>query len=287
MATGEQYVVEKVVDKRIRRGVVQYLIKWTGCDDSQNTWEPEGNLKCDALLKQFLEEKADAKLKKRGRASKALPSDNDAVDAKEEGPKKRDRSSKSLPSEGEQANAKGDGSRKRGRSSKSLPLDDGPKETKDANANEGPAEKVTIDVEKSSATIASEKMSKQPDDSPKEQLKESLNNQEEVKVEKQKDVKKRQPKRPKLNQQHSEPAPGPSRVSEELNGFERRYTVDSLVGITEEGGKLCFLVKFQENPEMEMIPSAEVRKFVPEMMIEFYENRIIWNQKSGAKRPRN
>lgn len=35
------------------RGQVQYLIKWEGYPDSENTWEPLCNLNCDELIAQF------------------------------------------------------------------------------------------------------------------------------------------------------------------------------------------------------------------------------------------
>ncbi len=46
--------VERVVDKQIKDGVLKYLIKWSGYDDIDNTWEPIQNLKgCDNLIQQF------------------------------------------------------------------------------------------------------------------------------------------------------------------------------------------------------------------------------------------
>lgn len=45
---GEEYVVEKILDKRYNRKKkrVEYLIKWTGYDsESENTWEPIENCK--------------------------------------------------------------------------------------------------------------------------------------------------------------------------------------------------------------------------------------------------
>lgn len=36
--------IEKILDKRMKRRQVQYLVKWEGYDDMENTWEPDENL---------------------------------------------------------------------------------------------------------------------------------------------------------------------------------------------------------------------------------------------------
>ena len=38
--------VESVVGRRVHRGRVEYLIRWKGCAEEENTWEPAANL-CD------------------------------------------------------------------------------------------------------------------------------------------------------------------------------------------------------------------------------------------------
>ena len=49
----EVYSVEKIVKKRVVEGRIQYLLKWVGYPDSENTWEPEDNLDCPDLIEQF------------------------------------------------------------------------------------------------------------------------------------------------------------------------------------------------------------------------------------------
>ena len=39
------YLVERIVDRRRRRNVTEYLVKWQGYPADESTWEPAGSLK--------------------------------------------------------------------------------------------------------------------------------------------------------------------------------------------------------------------------------------------------
>ncbi|KAF7273788.1 chromobox protein homolog 5-like [Rhynchophorus ferrugineus] len=75
----EEYVVEKIIDCRIKSGVKEYLLKWIGYDDKDNTWEPESNLDCPSLIKAF---EADRAAKEAERSKKRKSTGTPTLDSK-------------------------------------------------------------------------------------------------------------------------------------------------------------------------------------------------------------
>ncbi len=54
------FVVEKILDKRMKGGKVEYLVKWDGYTEADNTWEPLKNLaNVVYLVEQFEQENPD------------------------------------------------------------------------------------------------------------------------------------------------------------------------------------------------------------------------------------
>lgn len=48
-----QYVVEDILDHRVVNGKLQFLLKWKGYDDSENSWENKRDLHCDDILTEY------------------------------------------------------------------------------------------------------------------------------------------------------------------------------------------------------------------------------------------
>ena len=50
---GEEYAIEKILDKRVAGGGHDYLVKWEGYHEDNCTWESSENLDCFDLITKF------------------------------------------------------------------------------------------------------------------------------------------------------------------------------------------------------------------------------------------
>ncbi|XP_070494353.1 chromobox protein homolog 3-like [Chironomus tepperi] len=60
----DEYIVEKLLKKRVRNGKVEYFLKWKGYPDSENSWEPMENLNCPELIQAFEEQHSKSETQK-------------------------------------------------------------------------------------------------------------------------------------------------------------------------------------------------------------------------------
>uniref|UniRef100_A0AAV2LS15 Chromo domain-containing protein n=1 Tax=Knipowitschia caucasica TaxID=637954 RepID=A0AAV2LS15_KNICA len=76
-AVGERvFAAESIIKRRIRKGRVEYLVKWKGWSPKYSTWEPEENILDARLLASFEQRERERELhgpKKRGPKPKTFP----------------------------------------------------------------------------------------------------------------------------------------------------------------------------------------------------------------------
>lgn len=58
--------------------------------------------------------------------------------------------------------------------------------------------------------------------------------------------------------------------------IEKPKTYEKIVGSIRENGKLLFLVKIKDSEKIDLILANEVKGNDPQMVIEYYESRILW-----------
>lgn len=164
----EEYVVEQIINKRLVDGKVQYLLKWKGYSEDENTWEPKENLECPELIAEF-ERNWEKKQEEKAKCAKKSK----------------------------------------------VVSDDDPKEKK-------------------------KKRSTEPMKS------------------------------------HTQPKPEINK----LNGFERGLKPERIIGATDTSGELMFLMKWEGTDEADLVRSVDARSKCPQLIIEFYEKHLTWNNAS-------
>jgi len=152
---GEEFIVDKILDKRSRNGKIEYFLSWKGFGPEENTWEPKENLDCPDLIKSF-----EDKLKQKKDLGK-----------------------------GKRSSTKG--------------------------SEEGPPAK----------------------------------------------------------KKHPEEDARP-------RGFDRGLQPERIIGATDSSGELMFLIKWKGSDEADLVPARQANVKCPQVVIQFYEERLSWHTSS-------
>lgn len=67
-------------------------------------------------------------------------------------------------------------------------------------------------------------------------------------------------------------------IEEGKTGFDMGYIPEKIIGATDQDGQLLFLVQWKGKNKAQLVASKIARKHCPDLVIDFYEARLTWQQ---------
>uniref|UniRef100_A0A8D0D4X3 Chromobox 1 n=1 Tax=Sander lucioperca TaxID=283035 RepID=A0A8D0D4X3_SANLU len=83
----EAYEVEQILDHRVVKGRVEFLLKWKGFSDEDNTWEPQDNLDGPDHIAEYMQKHKEKEEKKKEGKKKVVS--EASGDSEERGSKRK------------------------------------------------------------------------------------------------------------------------------------------------------------------------------------------------------
>jgi len=212
---GEEYVVEKILNRRLVKGKVEYFLKWQGFGEEDNTWEPEENLGCPELIEAFEKQWNEKEAKKKAEKEAAR---------RETASKKRERSIGGSASNSVVSDYVMDTSIPPSRKSESKRESSYAWEREDMG---GSTKRAKTGRDSGGGMTSS-----------------------------------------------SHRGSGYTPRSVEINGFDRGYRPEKIVGASDSSGELVFLMQWKDSDEAGLVPAKQAKQKCPQIVLSFYEEML-------------